>query len=324
MGPQTGRAVLDPARVPEIPAAGVQEIQRTVAEQAVECVWIRTLMAGKIFAVAVAEKTAVVGHRRLLASGRFPGSRHGDCNTPGASSTTSQPGNTAMAIQTSSTAAQEFAKKAASIAPGTARTRSDPGTFATMLRRGFGINGEVTKAGKGTSLDPGLISGLEMLAGGQNTEQDAALAMLGYQTTAKGLTGGWGRTGPVPGQCPGHLVPAGHGAGRIRQRCRQGRGGPDGRRRGQCHAPQRGQVRGAHGRQQGRPPSRRPWAPAGHGQHAAEGRFHPPRGRTAPGGGRGRKSAGGKLPPPDAARPRPEGQCQGVCCRPPWKAGPGP
>ena len=102
-------------------------------------------------------------------------------------------GNIAMAIQTSSLAAQEFAKKAASLAPGTAKTRPDSRAFETMLKRGFGVNGALSGQAKtGGQLDPGLVSGLEMLAGGDGSEQDAALAMLGYQTTAKGLTGGGG------------------------------------------------------------------------------------------------------------------------------------
>ena len=94
-------------------------------------------------------------------------------------------GNIAMAIQTSSLAAQEFAKKAASLAPGTAKTRPDSRAFETMLKRGFGVNGALSGQAKaGGQLDPGLVSGLEMLAGGDGSEQDAALAMLGYQTTA--------------------------------------------------------------------------------------------------------------------------------------------
>lgn len=97
-----------------------------------------------------------------------------------------------MAIQTSSSAAQEFAKQAASIVPGTARTRTDPRVFEIMLQKGYGINGEVTGGSKTKGVDPGVISGLEMLAGGQSSSQDAAMAMLGYQTTAKGLTGGGG------------------------------------------------------------------------------------------------------------------------------------
>lgn len=98
-----------------------------------------------------------------------------------------------MAIQTSSLAAQEFAKKAASLAPGTAKTRTDARAFETMLKRGYGVNGELSGQAKtGGQLDPGLITGLEMLAGGEGSDQDAALAMLGYQTSAKGLTGGSG------------------------------------------------------------------------------------------------------------------------------------
>ncbi|MHC1712189.1 MAG: hypothetical protein AB9872_08570 [Solidesulfovibrio sp.] len=39
---------------------------------------------------------------------------------------------------------------------------------------------------------PEMITGLEMLSDGESSSQDAALTMLGYQTTAKGLTGGNG------------------------------------------------------------------------------------------------------------------------------------
>lgn len=96
-----------------------------------------------------------------------------------------------MAIETTTTSAQEFAKKAASIAPGSAKTRRDPRLFETMMQSGFGINGDVSGAKSG-SMAPETITGLEMLAKHQGTDQDAALAMLGYQSNAKGLTGGHG------------------------------------------------------------------------------------------------------------------------------------
>lgn len=100
-----------------------------------------------------------------------------------------------MAIQTSSPAAQQLLKKAASLAPGTAKTRTDPRIFEIMMQKGCGINGQLTgDAAKSPGLDPGLMTGLEMLADGKSSEQAAALTMLGYQTQppAKGLTGGSG------------------------------------------------------------------------------------------------------------------------------------
>jgi len=97
-----------------------------------------------------------------------------------------------MAIQTSSPAAQELIKKAASLAPGTAKTRTDPRVFEIMMQKGCGINGELTGDAKSPGQDPGLISGLEMLSQGKSSEQAAALTMLGYQASTKGLTGGSG------------------------------------------------------------------------------------------------------------------------------------
>lgn len=97
-----------------------------------------------------------------------------------------------MAIQTSSPAAQELLKKAASLAPGTAKTRTDPRVFQIMMQKGFGINGELSSDAKSKGLAPGMMSGLEMLSGGKSSEQAAALTMLGYQTTTDGLTGGNG------------------------------------------------------------------------------------------------------------------------------------
>jgi hypothetical protein len=96
-----------------------------------------------------------------------------------------------MAIETSNTAAQDFVKKAASLAPGTAKTRTDPRFFEIMMQNGFGINGQVS--GSSTKDMPaGMVKGLEMLSKRDGTDQDAALTMLGYQTTTKGLTGGSG------------------------------------------------------------------------------------------------------------------------------------
>lgn len=97
-----------------------------------------------------------------------------------------------MAIQTTDNAAKSFLAKAATAAPGTSKAGMDPRFFEIMLQSGYGINGEVSKSGKLAIPRENMISGLEMLAGGDASGQDAALTMLGYQTTAKGLTGGEG------------------------------------------------------------------------------------------------------------------------------------
>ncbi len=97
-----------------------------------------------------------------------------------------------MAIQTTDSAAQNFFKKAASLAPGTARAGKDSRVFATMLKSGYGMDGELGKSGKLAIPKENMISGLEMLSGGGASDQDAALAMLGYDVGAKGLTGGQG------------------------------------------------------------------------------------------------------------------------------------
>lgn len=97
-----------------------------------------------------------------------------------------------MAIQTTSTAAQDFAKKAATRAPGTVKAGMDPKFFEIMLQSGHGINGQVSGAGAAKGLSAETITGLEMLSDGESTPQDAAMAMLGFQTSAKGLTGGGG------------------------------------------------------------------------------------------------------------------------------------
>jgi hypothetical protein len=97
-----------------------------------------------------------------------------------------------MAIQTTDNTAQNFFKKAASLAPGTARSGKDPRVFATMLKSGYGINGEIGKSGKSAIPQENMISGLEMLSSGKGSDQDAALTMLGYDAGAKGLTGGSG------------------------------------------------------------------------------------------------------------------------------------
>ncbi|MHC1791584.1 VgrG-related protein [Solidesulfovibrio sp.] len=94
-----------------------------------------------------------------------------------------------MAIQTTNTAAQEFLKKAASTVPGTAKSRLDPKFFDMMLQSGYGINGQVSKAGKVAIPKENMISGLEMLSSGEASGNEAALSMLGYQSSAKGLTG---------------------------------------------------------------------------------------------------------------------------------------
>lgn len=93
-----------------------------------------------------------------------------------------------MAIQTAPQAAGDIFKKAASLAPGTSRADKDPRVFATMLKSGYGINGEVGKSAKQAIPRENMITGLEMLSSGSGTDQDAALAMLGYDSGAKGLT----------------------------------------------------------------------------------------------------------------------------------------
>ncbi|EHJ47872.1 hypothetical protein DFW101_1865 [Solidesulfovibrio carbinoliphilus subsp. oakridgensis] len=101
-----------------------------------------------------------------------------------------------MAIQTTDTAAQDFVRKAGALAPGTAKAGKDPRFFEIMLQSGYGINGEVGKAAQKAIPRENMITGLEMLSGGQASGQEAALAMLGYETGAKGLTEG---TGPAKG-----------------------------------------------------------------------------------------------------------------------------
>lgn len=100
-----------------------------------------------------------------------------------------------MAIQTTDAAAQDFARKAQGLAPGTSKAAKDPRFFEIMLQSGYGINGEVGKAAKKAIPRENMITGLEMLSGGQASGQEAALAMLGYDTGAKGLTDGQGPAG---------------------------------------------------------------------------------------------------------------------------------
>ena len=97
-----------------------------------------------------------------------------------------------MAIQTTTSTAQDFLKKAAGSTPGSAKARLDPKFFDIMLQSGYGINAEVSKNSKLAIPKEQMISGLEMLSSGQSSGKDAALAMLGYQSSAKGLTGGEG------------------------------------------------------------------------------------------------------------------------------------
>ena len=97
-----------------------------------------------------------------------------------------------MAIQTTTSTPQDFLTKAAGATPGSAKAKLDPKFFEIMLQSGYGINAEVGKSSKLTIPKEQMISGLEMLSSGQGNSQDAALSMLGYQTTAKGLTGGEG------------------------------------------------------------------------------------------------------------------------------------
>ena len=97
-----------------------------------------------------------------------------------------------MAIQTTDTAAQGLFKKLASLAPGSSGTKTDPRFFEIMLQSGHGINAEVSKSEKLGLSKENMITGMEMLLSGESSGRDAALSMLGFQTTAKGLTGGDG------------------------------------------------------------------------------------------------------------------------------------
>lgn len=96
-----------------------------------------------------------------------------------------------MAIQTTDSTAALF-QKAASLTPGTAKPGKDSRLFATMLESGYGINGELGKRGQPPIPRENMITGLEMLSDSGTSEQDAAMAMLGYDAGAKGLTGGNG------------------------------------------------------------------------------------------------------------------------------------
>jgi len=95
-----------------------------------------------------------------------------------------------MAIQTTTSTAQDFLTKAAGSTPGSAKAKLDPKFFDIMLQSGYGINAEVSKNSKLAIPKGQMISGLEMLSSGEGTSKDAALSMLGYQSSAKGLTGG--------------------------------------------------------------------------------------------------------------------------------------
>ena len=97
-----------------------------------------------------------------------------------------------MAIQTTTSTPQDFLAKAAGTTPGSARAKLDPKFFEMMLQSGYGINAEVGKASKLAIPKEQMISGLEMLASGEGNGNEAALSMLGYQTSAKGLTAGDG------------------------------------------------------------------------------------------------------------------------------------
>jgi len=97
-----------------------------------------------------------------------------------------------MAIETTNSAAGDIFKKAVSRVPGTAKIGKDPRVFETMLQSGYGINGAVGKSDKPVISRENMITGLEMLTGKGASDEDAALAMLGYDSGAKGLTGGEG------------------------------------------------------------------------------------------------------------------------------------
>lgn len=94
-----------------------------------------------------------------------------------------------MAIQTTTSTAQDFLSKAAGSTPGSAKAKLDPKFFDIMLQSGYGINAEVSKNSKLAIPKEQMITGLEMLSSGEGSGKDAALSMLGYQSSAKGLTG---------------------------------------------------------------------------------------------------------------------------------------
>ena len=110
-----------------------------------------------------------------------------------------------MAIQTTTSAAssQDFLAKAAGSTPGSAKSSLDPKFFDIMLQSGYGINAQVSKNSKLAIPQGQMITGLEMLSSGESSGKDAALSMLGYQSTAKGLTGSPGSPGGPGG--PGGL-----------------------------------------------------------------------------------------------------------------------
>ena len=97
-----------------------------------------------------------------------------------------------MAIQTTDTALQDLVSQAAGMAPGTSKAKTDPKFFQMMLQSGFGINGEVSGKKDSTGMSPQMITGLEMLTDDAQSGEQAALAMLGFQSTGKGLSGGAG------------------------------------------------------------------------------------------------------------------------------------
>ncbi|MYL84614.1 hypothetical protein GTA51_15950 [Desulfovibrio aerotolerans] len=102
-----------------------------------------------------------------------------------------------MAIETTKSAAppQDFLAKAAASTPGSAKSALDPKFFDIMLQSGYGINAQVSKNSKLAIPQGQMITGLEMLSSGEGSGKEAALSMLGYQSTAKGLTGSQGSPG---------------------------------------------------------------------------------------------------------------------------------
>lgn len=102
-----------------------------------------------------------------------------------------------MAIQTTTSAAssKDILAKAAASTPGSAKSALDPKFFDIMLQSGYGINAQVSKNSKLAIPQGQMITGLEMLSSGESSGKEAALSMLGYQSTAKGLTGSPGSPG---------------------------------------------------------------------------------------------------------------------------------
>ena len=74
MRTQAGGAVLNPLRgISKAPTALVAQcIERTVTEQAIECLRICALMTGKIFTLPILKETVVIHHKTPVCSKKIP------------------------------------------------------------------------------------------------------------------------------------------------------------------------------------------------------------------------------------------------------------